>query len=64
MGLAGLFQPPVTVRIIDPNTDPTGLGDVLLRSLGLTGVLALLALVAGVVFAAVLFWIRSRSTDY
>ena len=64
MGLAGLFQPPVTVRIIEPNSDPTGLGDVLLRSLGLTGVLALLALVAGVVFAAVLFWIRSRSTDY
>jgi hypothetical protein len=64
MGLAALFQPPVTVRIIEPNTDPTGLGDVLLRSLGLTGVLALLALVAGVVFAAVLFWIRSRSTDY
>ena len=64
MGLTGFFQPPVTVRIIEPNTDPTGLGDVLLRSLGLTGVLALLALVAGIVFAAVLFWIRSRSTDY
>jgi hypothetical protein len=64
MGLAGLFQPPVTVRIIEPNSDPTGLADVLLRSLGLTGVLALVALVAGIVFAAVLFWIRSRSTDY
>ena len=64
MGLAGFFQPPVTVRIIDPNTDPTGLGDVLLRSLGLTGVLTLLAVVAGVVLAAVLFWIRSRSTNY
>ena len=64
MGLAAFFQPPVTVRIIEPNTDPTGLGDVLLRSLGLTGVLALVALVAGIVFAAVLFWIRSRSIDY
>jgi hypothetical protein len=61
MGIATFFQPPVTVRIIDPNTDPTGLGDVLLRSLGLTGVMALLAVIAGVVFAAVLFAIRSRS---
>ena len=61
MGLASFFQPPVTVRIIEPDTDPTGLADVLLRSLGLTGVLALIAVLAGVVFAAVLFAIRSRS---
>ncbi len=62
MGLAAFFQPPVTVRIIEPNTDPTGLGDVLLRSLGLTGVLTVLAIVAGVAFAAILFFIRSRSS--
>ena len=62
MGLAPFFQSPVTVRIIPPDSDPTGLGDVLLRSLGLTGVLALIAVLAGVVFAAVLFAIRSRST--
>jgi hypothetical protein len=62
MGLASFLQPPVTVRIIQPDTDPTGLGDVLLRSLGLTGVLALIAVLAGVVVAAVLFAIRSRST--
>jgi hypothetical protein len=62
MGLAALFQPPITVRIIEPDTDPTGLADVLLRSLGLTGVLALIAVAAGVLLAAVLFAIRSRST--
>ena len=62
MGLTALFQPPITVRIIEPDTDPTGLADVLLRSLGLTGVLALIAVLAGVVLAAVLFAIRSRST--
>jgi len=62
MGLTGLFQPPITVRIIEPDKDPTGLADVLLRSLGLTGVLALIAVLAGVVLAAVLFAIRSRST--
>jgi hypothetical protein len=62
MGLAGLLQAPITVRIVEPRTDPTGLADVLIRSLGLTGVLALIALVAGAVLAAVLFVIRSRST--
>jgi len=61
MGLTALFQPPVTVRIIQPDTDPTGLADVLLGSLGLTGVLALIAVLAGVLLAAVLFLIRSRS---
>jgi len=61
MGLTGLFQPPITVRIIEPDKDPTGLADVLLRSLGLTGVLALSAVLAGVLLAAVMFAIRSRS---
>jgi hypothetical protein len=61
MDLAALFQPPVTVRIVEPR-DPTGLADVLVRSLGLTGVLALIAVVAGIVMAAVLFAIRSRSS--
>ena len=50
---------PIVVRIA-PKTDPTGLGDVLLRTLGLTGVLVLVALVAGAVFAGILFLIRSR----
>jgi hypothetical protein len=61
MGLVALFQPPVTVRIIEPNRDPTGLADVLIGSLGLTGVLVVIAIVAGVLLAAVLFAVRSRS---
>jgi hypothetical protein len=61
MGVTALFQPPVTVRIIEPPVDPTnGLGDVLLASLGLTGVLILVALAAGAVFAGILFYVRSR----
>jgi hypothetical protein len=62
MGLTALLlQPPVTVRIIEPKSDPTGgLGDLLLRSLGLTGVLVLIAVLAGAVFAAILFAIRAR----
>ena len=62
MGLTELLQPPVTVRLIEPKTDPTnGLGEVLLTSLGLTGVLVVIALLAGAVFAGILFFVRSRS---
>ena len=62
MGLIALLQPPVEVRLIPPESDPTGgLGDVLLRSLGLTGVMVVIAIAAGAVFAGILFYVRSRS---
>ena len=61
--LASVQQPdPIIVKIVEPeNSDITGLADVLIGSLGLTGVLVLGAVVAAVVFAGVLFWIRSRA---
>ncbi len=52
---------PLIVKIVDTPTDPTGLSDVLIASIGLTGVIVLLALLLGLVFGAVLFWLRSRS---
>ena len=52
-------QAPIIVRIA-PKRDPTGLAAVLLGALGLTGVLVLLAIVAGAAFAAILFMVRSR----
>jgi hypothetical protein len=52
---------PVIVKIIEPNKDLAGLEDVLFGSLGLTGVLVLLSIVAAVLFAGLLFWFRSRS---
>jgi hypothetical protein len=55
-------QDPVVVKILDPpNKDLVGLADVLFGSLGLTGVLVLMAVAAALVFAGVLFWIRARS---
>ena len=51
---------PIIVKIMPPEGDPTGLADVLLGALGLTGVLVLLAVVAAIVFGGVLFWVRSR----
>jgi hypothetical protein len=53
---------PVIVKLIEPKTDPTGLAHVFLDALGLTGVIVAAGLVAAVIFAAVLFWIRSRTT--
>ncbi len=54
------MQPsPIIVKIIEPKKD--SLYDVLFGALGLTGVLVLGAVVAALVLAAVLFWVRSRS---
>jgi hypothetical protein len=64
-GLA-LLQPqlpePIIIDITKPAEDPLGLGNVLVSALGLSGVLALAAILAGVGFAVILFWSRSRSS--
>jgi hypothetical protein len=52
-------QAPIIVRLA-PKKDPTGLADVLLGALGLTGVLVLGALLLGAAFAGILFLLRSR----
>lgn len=52
-------QQPITVKIVETG-DPTGLSDVLIGAFGLTGVIALLAVVFGVATAALMFWLRSR----
>ena len=59
--LSRLQSKPIIVKIIEPEGDPTGLADVLIGALGLTGALTLCAVVAAVIFGIVLFWIRSRS---
>ena len=55
------LQDPIIVKIVEPS-ELSGLADVLLGAIGLTGVLTLLAITAGVVVAGVLFWWRSRAT--
>jgi hypothetical protein len=55
-------SPPIIVKIIEPNRDPTGLAGVLIGALGLTGAIVLLALVAAAIFGVALFWYRSRRT--
>jgi hypothetical protein len=52
---------PIIVKIIQPPSEVSGLADVLIGSLGLSGVIALGSILVGLLFAAVLFWFRSRS---
>ena len=54
---------PIIVKIIPPEqkSELSGLADVLLGSLGLTGVIVLAAVLMGALMAGVMFWIRSRS---
>ena len=52
-------QSQIVVKLVDPHKDD-GLADVLLKSLGLTGVMVLVAIVAGLIMAGVLFYLRSR----
>jgi hypothetical protein len=55
-------QEPVIVKIIESPRDPTGLSDVLIGALGLSGAILLGAILLGVLAGGILFWVRSRST--
>jgi hypothetical protein len=49
---------PIIVKIVELPHDPTGLANVLLGAIGVAGVITLIAIVCGVLFAAGLFLIR------
>jgi hypothetical protein len=51
------FQP-IIVKLVEPPKDPTGLAEVLIGALGLTGAITLLAVVLGALTAVVIFWAR------
>jgi hypothetical protein len=52
---------PIMVKIDEPKKDPTsGLADVLIGALGLSGLLFLIAVVAAMVFGSILFWLRRQ----
>lgn len=61
--LSSAQQPkePIIVNIKETESEIDGLADVFIGSLGLAGILLLGAIVAAVVFAGLLFWIRSRA---
>jgi hypothetical protein len=53
-------QGPVIVRLIEPPHDPTGLADVLVGVLGLSGVLGVAGILIGIAVGGVMYWLRSR----
>ena len=58
------FQQPDAPIIVDitqpPKNDASGLADLLIGALGLSGALILAAFVLALIFASALFWWRSR----
>ena len=53
------MQSPIIVKIVESKSG--GWQELLLGSLGLTGLLLLAAILGGLLVAAILFWIRSKS---
>jgi hypothetical protein len=51
---------PIIVKIVETPHDPTGLADVLVGAIGLTGVITLGAVTLGLLVGALIFWFRSR----
>ena len=55
---------PIIVDITEPpKSELSTLSQVLLGSLGLSGVLALMAILLGIGIGGLMFWIRKRSTN-
>ncbi len=52
---------PIIVKVITPPHDPTGISDVIIGAIGLTGFIVLLAIVLGLIMAGIMFWMRSRN---
>lgn len=63
MRLLMWIQPttPIIVRVPEAPTPQISVADVLLHSIGLTGVFILATLVAGLIIGSVLFWLRKHS---
>jgi hypothetical protein len=59
----GVPDKPIIVSIPPdkPKSELSGLADVLIGSLGLTGIIVIAALLTGAIMAALMFWVRSRS---
>ena len=59
-----LQNEPVMVRVIRPTVEETSVADVLIGSIGLTGVLVLVAVVLGALLGGALIGIKKLRTRY
>ena len=53
----------IIVRIVPPPSELATLSDVLIKSLGLSGVLGVLGVLFGLALGGVMFWVRRRSVN-
>jgi hypothetical protein len=51
---------PIIVKLVDQSKHSNRLAEVILGALGLTGALALVALVCGAALAVLIVWLRAR----
>jgi hypothetical protein len=57
-------QEPIIVRIIEPPSDPiSGIRDVLIGALGVSGVITVAAIITGILVGGLMYWLRSRSSS-
>jgi hypothetical protein len=55
---------PIIVKVIDEPVKSTGVGDIILGALGITGVLLLAALLLGALLGGLLIWIKKVRAQY
>lgn len=55
---------PIVVQVLEEPVKSTGVGDVILGALGLTGVLLLAALIFGALLGGALIWIKRLRAKY
>ena len=55
---------PIIVKVIDEPVKSTGVGDIILGALGITGVLLLAALLLGALLGGLLIWIKKVRAKY
>ena len=55
---------PIIVKVIDEPVKSTGVGDIIVGALGITGVLLLAALLLGALLGGLLIWIKKLRAKY
>jgi hypothetical protein len=55
---------PIIVRVLDEPVKSTGVGDIILGALGITGVLLLAAVLLGALLGGLLIWIKKVRGKY
>ena len=55
---------PIVVRVLDEPVKSTGVADILVGALGLTGVMLLAALLLGALLGGLLIWIKKVRAKY